>query len=813
MTGNGQSSLSKPTPISVAMIVRNCAKDLDRCLGSVNGHANEIVIADTEPGGSTDGTREVAQKYGAKLVDFPWINDFSAARNFVASQCSSDAVMWLDSDDVVENADLLFKTAGGLLLKQIDCLYVRYDYEFDASGHCTTRLWRERVTDRNVFQWKAPIHECQCAAYRFEAAHVKPEYGVIKHTRQREDQNAASVRLVRNLEHLEQAHASGKMETRLLFYWGNTLVGLGRHQEAIEKYAAYVQNSGVPEERYAAMMAISECHRTMGENQHALRAIMQAVCFRPDLCSAYLHAAETYIATNNYADAERWAREALEHLKNVHGEMVYNPKAVEGRPHVLLSIALANLGRLDEALPHMEIAERFYPDDENVKHVKEQLGRIHRRKTLVTGVENLARALKEEGRTERLDLLSRSVPDFIQGDGYVQSLRARVRDPSQHTIAFYCPVIGEAWNPHSIKRGIGGSEEAVINMAREMKARAWNVEVYCEVDQPGDYGPYGHWYPLGAFKGTEDDLDVAVWWRNPESPIHTGVKATCSYAWLHDTPVGSQWIPNYDDMIDRVMFLSQYHRSLYPWVKEEHVWYTANATDPSLWHEPRNEPGKLIYSSCPSRGLLYLLQWWDYLKDQVRKATLDVYYGWNVWAINRANTDPVFGSMYREIEKIRHKPGVTWHGRVGQDELAEAMARSQIWAYPCDFPEISCITGMKAQIHGVLPITIAGENAVHETVQYGDKIDLKAGGHKIADLVGQKIFMDRVVHHLKHPDEFSAKRGEMIAWAREKYRWGLVADDWDNVMRLDLTRKLSQERRICVQKGKAPRRAAATSTA
>src|SRR5690625_4581747 len=69
--------------LSVCMIVKNEEKVLERCLESIHGIADEIVIVDT---GSTDKTKEIATKYTDKLYDFKWINDFSKARNYAASK-------------------------------------------------------------------------------------------------------------------------------------------------------------------------------------------------------------------------------------------------------------------------------------------------------------------------------------------------------------------------------------------------------------------------------------------------------------------------------------------------------------------------------------------------------------------------------------------------------------------------------------------------------------------------------------------------------------------------------------------------------
>jgi glycosyltransferase involved in cell wall biosynthesis len=66
------------TTFAISLIVRNEEQSLGRCLDSVQGLGDEIVVVDT---GSTDGTREVAAGRGARVFDFPWCDDFAAARN------------------------------------------------------------------------------------------------------------------------------------------------------------------------------------------------------------------------------------------------------------------------------------------------------------------------------------------------------------------------------------------------------------------------------------------------------------------------------------------------------------------------------------------------------------------------------------------------------------------------------------------------------------------------------------------------------------------------------------------------------------
>src|SRR5580658_1936052 len=82
--------------VSLCMIVRNEEASLRECLASVEGLWNDLVVVDT---GSSDGTKAVAVAHGARVFDFPWCDDFSAARNESLRHALGDWVFWMDADD------------------------------------------------------------------------------------------------------------------------------------------------------------------------------------------------------------------------------------------------------------------------------------------------------------------------------------------------------------------------------------------------------------------------------------------------------------------------------------------------------------------------------------------------------------------------------------------------------------------------------------------------------------------------------------------------------------------------------------------
>ncbi len=88
---------SGATPrLSVCMIVRDEEEFLGQCLASIREVASQIIIVDT---GSVDNTLAIAEKHGAEVYQFPWCDDFGAARNAALEHATGDWILSLDADE------------------------------------------------------------------------------------------------------------------------------------------------------------------------------------------------------------------------------------------------------------------------------------------------------------------------------------------------------------------------------------------------------------------------------------------------------------------------------------------------------------------------------------------------------------------------------------------------------------------------------------------------------------------------------------------------------------------------------------------
>lgn len=89
--------------ITAAILAKNEARCIERCLSHLQGAVDEIVLIDT---GSTDRTLEIAARFpNVRIVHVPWRDDFAAARNEGLKQITTDWVLWIDADEYLHEDD------------------------------------------------------------------------------------------------------------------------------------------------------------------------------------------------------------------------------------------------------------------------------------------------------------------------------------------------------------------------------------------------------------------------------------------------------------------------------------------------------------------------------------------------------------------------------------------------------------------------------------------------------------------------------------------------------------------------------------
>ncbi len=325
-----------------------------------------------------------------------------------------------------------------------------------------------------------------------------------------------------------------------------------------------------------------------------------------------------------------------------------------------------------------------------------------------------------------------------------------------------------SWDPDTVQTGITGSEESVIYISQKLAKLGWKVLVFAD-PPPGsihsaiDANPRFVSLEFRQFSR----LDVAVSWRMPNISPQLRRIARKVYLWPADVLVHS--IPKVMvDAFHDVLWISQYQREQWMSIMPEFGRFTSifgNGINPEDFSDvlARENPYSCIYGSNYGRGLEILLDLWPIVQTHYPRATLDIYYGWQHWGSLAVDRE---AKMRRELPTLRN---VREHGLVGHSVLNRAYEKASFWTYPCILPETFCITALRAQMGGAIPVIIEG-SALKETVRHGYRCFkpedylatlLKAMSHAEAITVADRKMMRQFIH--------------------QEYTWEKIADGWSKL--------------------------------
>ncbi|WP_439623364.1 tetratricopeptide repeat-containing glycosyltransferase family 2 protein [Gemmata sp.] len=213
--------------VSLTMVVRDEASNLG-ALRALAGVFDEVVVVDT---GSTDGTPDVAQGLGARVVHFPWCDSFAAARNEAVRHATREWVFRLDADERVDagERDALARLLGGL---GGDAAGYEFRVRHDLGGREVegreVRLFRNAPGVR----WEYRVHEQIRPAIERAGGRVREAGVAIRHLGYT-DAAERHRKLVRNLRLLELDRADSPDDGFLLYYLGASYLELGRAADAV----------------------------------------------------------------------------------------------------------------------------------------------------------------------------------------------------------------------------------------------------------------------------------------------------------------------------------------------------------------------------------------------------------------------------------------------------------------------------------------------------------------------------------------------------------------------------------------------------
>lgn len=333
--------------ISLCMIVKDEEDGLRRCLESVRGIVDEIIIVDT---GSADDTLRIAALYGAKIIRAEWNGDFAAARNQSLTAATQTWIMVLDADEVWEQTEQMKTELTHLLSGSPDHVWGYWIKVTSLLG----RSGEERVTDAvcRLFRndrritFKGRIHEEVASSIlafapeglvysELEVLH----YGYLEETIVRKNKTERNMRLIRSA-----LNDGADEQPELLYALAAEWFQQGKYNEALRLLEPLLARLG-PSCGYHSDLVLKTAYalRESGRPERALAVVQAWTTVYDDFADMLELGAVLELDLGREEAALAWLKKARSAAKtrgqytSVSGAGTYRSLTLEGIAHERLS--------------------------------------------------------------------------------------------------------------------------------------------------------------------------------------------------------------------------------------------------------------------------------------------------------------------------------------------------------------------------------------------------------------------------------------------------------------------------------------------
>lgn len=365
-----------PHKIALALIVKDETKDLERCLESVAGHVDAIYLAiTTDNAHKRAKIKALAAKYRVFTFPFEWIDNFSAARNFIFLKVPKtfDWIMWLDADDVVHHPEQIRKVLEKTVAKTTSVIapYV-VDRTVDGkpvSTHKHTRI----VRNDGTWEWRGIIHEVLTFTGRLS---IVAETALFE-VEQLPKQEMAFIDPAKRLALIKREYERAKTP-RAQYYLARELRDMGHTLEAITHYRQYLARPDAwDEEQYLASRQLAEIFERQARYEAALDQCWQTLKINPYAPEGYFDIARQYYFLSKNWDRVVFWIDRGRMLAPYPWRMTNNPLDVTLNWIIYYAIAQFHLGDYKKCIEFSKMALAIDPaapyHAENIKRASDRM--------------------------------------------------------------------------------------------------------------------------------------------------------------------------------------------------------------------------------------------------------------------------------------------------------------------------------------------------------------------------------------------------------------------------------------------------------
>lgn len=342
--------------LGVCLIVKNEEEVLSRCLNCALKFADEIVVVDT---GSEDKTVSEAKKFTDKIYFFDWCDDFSAARNFAFSKAESDFVMWLDADDIVEDADCE-KIKALIKCADFDAAYLLYASACEGEEPVFF-YYRERIFRREKnFLFEGAVHEAVSPSGKLVYSDAR-----ILHSKVKENEP------FRNLKIYQKQIARGiSLNERGKFYYGRELLFNGMYLESAAVLEDFLRGDGWVENKIEACLNLYRAYTALGDGERAQNALLKSLLYAPPRSECCCILGSIFMSNNDVKSAIYWYERAISANNAADKGGFVNADYCGYIPCMQLCVLYDALGETEKACAFNEKAGGIKPHDKSYLYNK-----------------------------------------------------------------------------------------------------------------------------------------------------------------------------------------------------------------------------------------------------------------------------------------------------------------------------------------------------------------------------------------------------------------------------------------------------------
>ena len=478
-------------------------------------------------------------------VDYrEWTGKFDEARQHNWDKGADyDASFWLDADDAFDFSRIPEIFAQ---LKEYDAVFLPYEYKHDENGNCIVKHPRERaISRRKNFYWKGWVHENLICDEGF----TKIDLDIPVVHLQTDNHEESS--LQRNHEILIKA-VQETQDPRYLHYLGISYFTLHEYQNAITTLNEYIKVGGWDEEVYRSVTKISESYFMLGEVDTAIMEALKATAILPNYPQAFHLLCHYESQANNHEQAIEWGKVALS-KPDPKGASIYDPTSRD-RTMLTMSLSYYALGDYMQAYTLMSKVRAI--DTSDILDTFKYMAEVITLKKVLPGLYQFY---------DDPSILWDKLTNVVKYMPEMRKIREQLTKPKiwpSNSIVFFCGKGYEEWGPHTLNKGMGGSEEAIVYLAPQLAKLGYEVTIYGEVDEPIMWGEgtdsFVRWLPWN-YIDKRDDFSTLVVWRMPQ--FAGQFKAKKLFVDMHDQ-LPKDVVKPYENVT--YLFKSQYHKDFYP---------------------------------------------------------------------------------------------------------------------------------------------------------------------------------------------------------------------------------------------------------